>query len=153
MQRDHHHIGSLRDVTAEILQTYRSALDDTIFNRAHHVVSENARVLEASDALWYKDHDLLGRLLDRSHESLQREYEVSSTELDAMADICRSVKGVYGARMVGAGFGGSVLALSTPEASPLLREMVMRDYPSRTGIDPNVLSCRTAGGARAIRLR
>jgi galactokinase len=145
-------ISTLRDVSESLFETHAPLLDRTSRKRAKHVVSENSRVLRAGDALWYMDNRLLGSLLNDSHASLRDDYNVSSPELDSMAEICRSVEGVWGARMVGAGFGGSVLALCTPESAPEVERRVMDRYPAVTGRQPTVLSCRLGSGARAIRI-
>ncbi len=82
--------------------------------RARHVVSENARVLAFADALRRGDADALGPLLLASHASLRDDFEVSTPELDALVDRFVAA-GALGARLTGAGFGGSAVAL-VPEA-------------------------------------
>jgi galactokinase len=114
------------------------------------VVTESARVLDAADALWYRDHSLLGTLVSQTHASLRDDYEVSSPELDLMADLCSSVDGVFGARLIGAGFGGSVLALTTPSAVDRLRTTVEAEYPKRSERKATVIDCRVGNGARAL---
>jgi galactokinase len=145
-------VRTLRDLTFPELQAHEGRLDELSFKRARHVISENERVLRAVDNVWYKQHDALGKLLNQSHESLRSDYNVSSKELDVMAELCQTFDGVWGARMVGAGFGGSVLALSTAEVSLPLQEHVATAYKQRTGIEPDTLSCRISSGARVVRL-
>jgi len=78
--------------------------------RARHVVTENARVLDAAEALEGRDFATFGRLMTESHLSLRDDYEVSTPELDAFVDVaCRY--GALGARLTGAGFGGCAIAL------------------------------------------
>ena len=79
--------------------------------RALHVVSENMRVLEAMKMMSNSNFENLGRILIQSHESLALDYEVTCEETDFIVDTLREIGGVSGARMIGAGFGGSVLAL------------------------------------------
>ena len=80
--------------------------------RARHVVTENARVLAAVDALADGDLERLGALFDESHASLRDDFEVSTPELDVLADeLVRG--GALGARLTGAGFGGCVVAVAT----------------------------------------
>jgi galactokinase len=88
--------------------------------RARHVISENARTLEAAHALEAGDLLLAGRLMNESHNSLRDDYEVSCPELDLLVEIARATGGVYGARMTGAGFGGCAIALATPEGATAL---------------------------------
>ena len=90
-------------------------LPDPLRRRARHVRSENARVDAMVAALERGDMPAAGRLLDASHASLRDDYEASVPEVEAaVARLKRA--GAAGARMVGGGFGGSVLALLPPEA-------------------------------------
>ena len=86
-------------------------LPELLGRRAAHVTSENARVLEAVDALRAGDGVALGALLDASHASLAQDFEVSTPQLDRLAELARSL-GALGARLTGAGFGGSLLVLT-----------------------------------------
>ena len=80
--------------------------------RARHVVSENARVLLAVAALRAEDPARLGALFDASHRSLRDDFEVSIPEIDLLVELARSDAAVFGARLTGGGFGGSVIALA-----------------------------------------
>jgi galactokinase len=106
-------LSSLRDASAADIDRLPEPLD----RRVRHVISENVRVDEAVAALHSHDLAALGRLLDASHASLRDDYEVSVPEVDAIVEKLRG-SGAAGARMVGGGFGGSVLALFPPDASP-----------------------------------
>jgi galactokinase len=129
---------SLRDATAE------QVADEP---RARHVVSENARVLAAVDALKRGDTDALGPLLDASHASLRDDFEVSTPELDALALALREA-GAIGARLTGAGFGGCVVGLALrPEAQRIADEAAVR-YRNETGRKPRVWIVRAVDGAR-----
>ncbi len=79
--------------------------------RARHVASENWRVAAAAGAMWRDDGAALGRLLDESHESQRRLFEVSTPEVDRLAGLMREC-GALGARLTGGGFGGSIVALA-----------------------------------------
>jgi galactokinase len=85
--------------------------------RVRHVVTENARVDAAVAALEGGELTELGRLLDASHASLRDDYEVSVPEVERAVEACREA-GALGARIMGGGFGGSVLALYGPGARP-----------------------------------
>jgi galactokinase len=105
--------------------------------RRRHVDSEIARVHSFVDALRLRDFDELGRLLKQSHESLRDDFEVSTPTVNALVEKAWSIQGCYGARIMGAGFGGSILAL------------VERSH-TRTfeiAIGRSVLFCATADGA------
>jgi galactokinase len=100
-----------KDLTLEDLMEKREGLTNTLFKRAHHVISENQRVKKAVQALAEEDFTALGDILFRSHESLKNDYDVSCPELDLLYEIGKTSPGCMGARMTGAGFGGSGIAL------------------------------------------
>jgi galactokinase len=104
-------VASLRDATL-------AAADDLpapLAGRARHVITENDRVDAAVAALARRDIDELGRLLDSSHASLRDCYEVSTPAVEDAVARCKRA-GALGARIMGGGFGGSVLALLPPGA-------------------------------------
>ena len=104
-------IPALRDVRAEDL----ARLPDPLDRRARHVLEEDGRVDEAVAALERRDLEALGALLDASHASLRDLYDASVPEVEATVERLKGA-GAAGARMVGGGFGGSVLALLPPGA-------------------------------------
>ncbi len=110
-------IQALRDVTPEMFEQYRSALPSPVRERCRHVVEENRRTLDAVTALTAGDLPHFGQLMYASHESLRSLYEVSTPKLDALVEAASAIDGVYGARMTGGGFGGSVVVLCTSEAA------------------------------------
>lgn len=123
-------------------------LPPTVRARCRHVLRENERVREATAALRAGEFDRVGACMDASHRSLREDYEVSCAELDAVVDVARDCPGAHGARMTGGGFGGSVVALVAPGAVDRFAGRVRREYPDRTGIDPDVYRCRAADGYR-----
>jgi galactokinase len=104
-------VPSLRDAEADVDALRR--LPEPLRRRALHVISENQRVREAVAALRADDLPALGALLDASHRSLRDDYEVSTPAVEATVRRLRDA-GASGARLVGGGFGGSVLALFAP---------------------------------------
>ena len=143
-------ITALRDVTLEQLEKYGKDLPDVIYRRCRHVITENARVLKAGEAL--KRHDLaeFGRLMYESHQSLRDDYEVSCPELDIMVDLASTVEGVYGARMTGGGFGGCTVNLVGNEHVDELRRIVAEGYEQKTKLKPEIFVCETAEGAGEV---
>ena len=107
--------------------------------RMRHVTSEIARVHAFVDALRARDFARMGRLLQESHQSLRDDFEVSTPNVDALVARADSIDGCYGARVMGAGFGGSVIALVD-------RGQVNRFVKS---MGRPVLVCMTADGAYA----
>jgi len=147
LARAHPEVGSLRDVTLELLQEAAPRLDGVAVRRARHVVTENERVGAAIAALAADDLAAVGALFAASHASLRDDFEVSSPELDAMVETAVRVPGVIAARMTGAGFGGCTINLVRPDAVEALRDAVERDYQPRTGLTPMVLPVRAVDGA------
>lgn len=139
-------VATLRDVTQEDLNQYGAGLPDVSLRRARHVVTENARVLRAAEALERGDLQAVGRLVAASHASLRDDFAVSCPELDAAVEIASAVPGVFGARMTGAGFGGSTLILVTRSALPRLEQVLRDEYPRRTGRSGTLHVCAIADG-------
>jgi len=102
-------VAALRDVTAQDLT--RVALPAPLDRRARHVVTENARVLEAREALRRGDEAAFGVLMNDSHRSMRDDFDVSTPDVDALVEIAQQNAGVFGARMTGGGFGGAVVLL------------------------------------------
>lgn len=105
--------------------------------RRRHVDSEIARVHAFVDALHARDFEQMGRLVRESHQSLRDDFEVSTPAVDAIVERAWSLDGCYGARIMGAGFGGSILALVDREHAPSFTANIGRP----------VLFCTTADGA------
>lgn len=145
-------IVSLRDITLEQLEGAARRLpawrDTTAYRRARHVISENARVGEFVLALRQHQWRAVGDALYASHASLRDDYEVSVPEIEALMALAREVNGVVGARLMGGGFGGSVLALVRDTALDAFTSHVAEGYAARTGRTATVRRVRTADGAR-----
>jgi galactokinase len=139
-------VTSLRDISLEMVESAADRLDPVVARRVRHVIGENSRVAAVVNALRARDFDAIGKLFRASHESLRDLFEVSSPELDALVEIARSVDGVIGSRMTGAGFGGCTVNLVRPDAIGRLRSAVMAEYPARTGLTPRVWSVSSASG-------
>jgi len=140
-------IQALRDVKIEELEQHRSLLNDVDYRRCRHVVTENARVQEAAHALTAGNLGRFGELMYESHESLDRDYEVTCEELNAMVRLARRADGVYGARMTGGGFGGCTVNLVDAEKSETFKQAMVAGYKAETGIVPEVYVCAASAGA------
>jgi len=141
-------VEALRDVGVEKVEEVAPELRDTVRRRARHVVTENARTLEACQAMEEGHVRRLGGLLDASHESLRDDFEVSSEELNGMVGCARRHPGCYGARMTGAGFGGCAVALVREAEAHDLAARVGACYEAAAGLNPSIYVCRAADGAR-----
>ncbi len=115
-----------------------------------HATSENARVLEAVGAMESGDLTQLGRLLAASHESLRSRLEVSCAELDCVVEAAVKVPGVYGARMTGAGFGGSVIVLAAPSAVEGAARAITEEFRRAFSHECRTFRVSPSHGARRI---
>jgi galactokinase len=145
-------IRALRDLTLEDLEKYGSLLSEIDFRRCRHVITENARVIDAKEALRHVDLARFGQLMYQSHNSLNHDYEVSCRELNLMVSLARNLPGVYGARMTGGGFGGCTINLVEREAVPEFQTSVAREYEKLTDLSPQIFASSAAGGAVALPL-
>ena len=143
-------IRALRDVTPETYARYAHDLPSPIRERVRHVVEENARTKAAVAALGAADVAEVGRLMNKSHESLRDLYEVSIPELDELVVTARVVDGVYGARMTGGGFGGCAIALLDEDAAEYLRDYVTSRYYGVRDLEPAIFFTGACGGAHEI---
>ncbi len=143
-------VAALRDVTIEQLEAHRDGLSDVVYRRCRHVITENARVLAAGDALERGDLEQFGDLMAESHRSLRDDYEVSSEELDLMVEIAQKIEGLYGARMTGGGFGGCTVNLGRAADVEEFQDRVAKEYEQTTNLKPEIYVCTVANGAEEI---
>lgn len=120
-------IASLRDLDETPLELALERLPAPLDRRVRHVVTENARVREAVAAIAARDDASLGALLSASHRSLRDDYEVSTPELDRLVELA-AMAGALGSRVVGGGFGGSIIALAQRGHAKELASRVLQGY-------------------------
>jgi galactokinase len=140
-------VRTLRDVSVADFARRGGELPEPLRRRARHVVTENARVLATVAALRAGDLGDAGARMNASHDSLRDDYQVSAPELDRLVDAARAVDGVYGARMTGGGFGGSIVVLARRDAVGSLTKALDTAYASRYGRTPAVEEVRASDGA------
>lgn len=143
-------VKALRDANLDQLEAAKGSMDEVVYRRARHVITENQRCLEYVDALAECDREKIGQLMKASHLSLKDDYEVSSTELDAMAEAAWASPGCVGARMTGAGFGGACVALVDNNNVNNFVESASTRYNSWTNRSGDFLICRAVDGARRL---
>lgn len=145
-------VESLREVTERQLNERRYDLDEVLWRRALHVVTENARTLRAAAAMRAGDPEELGRLMKASHRSLRDDFAVSSDALDAIVDIAGEIGGCYGARLTGGGFAGCAVALVAVDGTGGFAEELVDRYRAVTGHEATTHVCRPVDGASVGRL-
>ena len=139
-------VKALRDVSTERLQAEGHNLPPPVLRRARHIVSENARVLEAVQAMRTGEATRLGQLFNASHASLRDNFEVTNEALNWMVEIAQSQPGCYGARMTGAGFGGCAVALVKKRSTETFVSAVQEAYKLRSGLQAAVYVCKPSAG-------
>jgi galactokinase len=122
--------------------------DETVRRRARHVVQEIDRVQRSIEVLNRNDLAAFGALMNASHDSLRDLYEVTGAELDAMVDAARSVPGVLGSRMTGAGFGGCTISLVHKDSVERFISEVGEKYEAATGLRADFYVCDIGDGVR-----
>ena len=143
-------VRALRDVTLADLDRFGPELPEVVYKRCRHVVSENARVLEAATALVGADVAAFGDLMASSHHSLRDDYEVSCEELDLLVELAGEVDGTFGARMTGGGFGGCTINLVRSASVEDFTRAVARGYQAKTGRAPEIYVSTAAEGASEV---
>ncbi len=139
-------VESLRDAELADLDRMGAELG-TERRRAHHVITENRRTLDAAQAMAVGDAAVLGSLMNASHDSLRDDYEVSGFALDQIVEIARDSVGCLGARMTGGGFAGCAVALVAAEAATEFQALVAQRYRDESGLNAEIWLCEPAAGA------
>ena len=127
-----------------------SSLTGVELRCARHVITENQRVLDFEAALLSGDLEAAGEQMYASHESLKTDFEVSCPELDAMVEIARRLRGVYGARLTGGGFGGCTINLVAADAVEDVVRQLRAGYEAAAGMVPHIFVTSPAAGASEI---
>jgi galactokinase len=136
-------LASLRDARESDLERIEDPVER---RRARHVISENARVLLAADALRRRSPRDLGPILYASHESLRLDFAVSCRELDCLVELAAGMPPVVGARMMGGGFGGCVLVLLDPTGIDDVEEHLGEGYAAEFHRSPEFYRVRSVEG-------
>lgn len=146
-------IRSLGELTIEEFEASKHLISDEVNQkRAKHVVYENARTLEAFDALQQGDLEAFAELLNESHISLRDDYEVTGVELDTISETAWNLDGVLGARMVGAGFGGCAIALIEKEKAESIKQQINKVYKEKVGYEATFYTATIGEGAKEIQI-
>jgi galactokinase len=144
----HYGVAALRDVDVAQLVRDRGTLDEVVFRRARHIVTENARTVDAADALAAGDLVRLGELMAASHDSMRDDFEITHPAIDQLVEIAqRAVGHEGGARMTGGGFGGCIVVLLPDGRIPDVQAAIEAAYRSPEGEPPTIWVSHAATGA------
>ena len=140
-------IRALRDVTEAQLRRCKSEMPENIFRRCLHVVTEDARVLQAAEALRSGDFPCFGRIMHEAHVSMRDNYAASCVETDVLVELAARQPGCFGARITGGGFGGCTVNLVAAEHADKFIHNVRAGYEEATGIQAEIYRSRASAGA------
>jgi galactokinase len=138
---------NLRQASSELLEASKAQLSDSQYRRAHHVITENERVIAATEALQNNDMAALRLLMTASHQSLKHDFEVTVPATDGLVEICNAVLGERGAvRMTGGGFGGAIVCLCRADDVNVVKEAVQQHYSQRFNLQADIYVCSAGAG-------
>lgn len=139
---------ALRDVELAEFEAAESQLDPQVAKRVRHVLTENARTLEAADALTRGDLTRMGELMAESHASMRDDFEITVPPIDTLVAIVKAQIGEHGGvRMTGGGFGGCIVALMPQDRVEQVKAAVAEQYEAQTGIKETFYVCKASEGA------
>lgn len=145
-------VRSYKEATTSLLEDAKGAMSDILYRRAKHVISEDERVKRSVEALKADLFSVLGALLFQSHESLRDDYEVSCPELDLLYQVGKEFPGCLGTRLVGAGFGGSGIALLKQSRIEDFKKKILAQAEKRGFPRPEFHVISIGEGASVFRL-
>ncbi len=139
---------ALRDVSLDEFNRVAHELDPVVARRVRHVLSENARTVEAAAVLAQGNLTRMGELMAQSHASMRDDFEITVPQIDMLVEIVKAVIGDKGGvRMTGGGFGGCVVALVPEALVPVVKHAVAQQYEAQTGIKETFYVCKPLQGA------
>jgi galactokinase len=144
-------VRALRDANLVELESVRSTMDEVVYRRARHIITENARTLAAASALERGDLAAMGTLMAESHASMKDDFEISVEETDRLTSLINdALGGEGGARQTGGGFGGAVIGLMRESVADQVRTRVLQDYRTPAGDRPDIRVERARHGASLL---
>lgn len=133
---------------AQVVACVELAKQEVLLRRSRHVASENQRVANAVATLKAGKLAEFGVLMNATHDSLRDDYEVSCRELDLLVDLARSIPGVLGSRMTGAGFGGCTVSIVASAAVRAFAELLEKSYTPETGLRAELYVVQPGDGVK-----
>ncbi len=143
-------VKTLRDLSVEDLELVEKILPEVLFPKAKHVITENKRVKNAAQLLREKNLSGFGKLMNESHTSLSKDFQVSCQELDFLANQAQDMESVLGARMMGGGFGGCTLNLVRKDFLDGFKTSLKIRYESKFQLEPDFIEVDLSDGARLL---
>jgi len=157
LEKYYSNLDNVRDVTLEQLEKHKDELTSEEYRRMRHPITEKIRVFAFIEALKAKEFEKAGELLNQTHKSLDEDYEVTCEELNIMQKAAVDSPGCFGARMVGGGFGGCVVALVAKNSRDEFIKSVKQKYDGapeirKQKIDSEIWEAKSGDGLKIERL-
>ncbi|WEK36626.1 MAG: galactokinase [Candidatus Pseudobacter hemicellulosilyticus] len=143
-------INSLRDVSLDFLNAHKEELSPVVYDRCWYVVTEEARLLKGCEALAKGDLDSFGKLMIATHNGLSKQYAVSCTQLDFLAERAGLIEGVAGSRMMGGGFGGCTINIVKADKVDAFTQQIQQAFEGLFKVTPEVYVTQIEDGARIL---
>jgi galactokinase len=143
-------VSSLRDAEMDMLESRRGLMPEALFRRAHHVITENERVLAMAGALADGNAHLVGELMSASQESMRDDFEMSVPAIDTLVEVALDA-GAIGARLTGGGFGGCTVNIVATDNVASFVETTLVRYREKTGLDAEAHVCSAVDGLSVAR--
>lgn len=150
LRRERPGIELLRDATLADIEACRDKMSPESFARCKHIITENARVLAAREALLASDMKRFGELMVRAHASMRDDFAASCAEVDTLVEIASRQQGCFGARITGGGFGGCTVNVVKAELADRFVEQVKLEYEQEVGIKADCFISSPSDGALAL---
>lgn len=144
-------VKKLRDVSLDQFVSEKEGLDDVTMRRARHIITENARVIYAKEAMLKNDPLELGKLMNISHESMRDDFEITNDALNIIVALAQAHPASYGARMTGGGFGGCAVALVKADEVSDFTKSVSIAYAEKTPQTASIYITEPTKGAEIIK--
>lgn len=142
-------IHDLGDAALDQLLACESELAPESFRRCRHIITENRRVLEARDAMLAGDSATLGSIMTAAHASERDDFECSIHEIDFLVETAVQLRGCYGGRLTGGGFGGCTVNLVDAAHIDDFVLALSSAYRSRFSLNLETYICNAVDGAVA----
>jgi galactokinase len=143
-------VNSLRETTLEQLEANADEMDPTLYKRARYVIEENERVLQCEAALKAHRVEEVGAILNAGHAGMRDMFEISIPELDFIVERAQKEPTIYGARLMGGGFGGCAIHIAKAPPTQIYRDSLCEEYTARFGVEPSFINIHLTGGTYFI---
>lgn len=150
IKKSHPAIKSLRDVKLDMLQQHQHDMSSVVFDRCWYVVTEEERLISGCEALQHGDLDTFGKLMIATHNGLSKQYAVSCTQLDFLAERAGFIEGVVGSRMMGGGFGGCTINIVHTEMVDSFKEKIQQSFEGLFKVTPEVYITQIEDGTHVV---